>query len=68
MVIKADTCVPTYASNASMLNGDDFDPYSYSEATDCPDSVGADVSLAIYVVYFLSMNLLFVNLLIAIYK
>lgn len=41
------------------------DKYS---ADDCPEVVGANVSLALYVIYLLFLDILLVNLLIAIFK
>lgn len=41
--------------------------YSY-ESNDCPNEVGANVSLAIYVFYLILLDILLVNLLIAIFK
>ena len=34
----------------------------------CPDEVGAGISLALYVIYLIFLNILLVNLLIAIFK
>ena len=42
--------------------------YSNSSHKKCPDEVGADVSLVIYVIYVILLNLLLANLLIAIFK
>lgn len=41
--------------------------YSYGP-DDCPNGVGSDVSLAIYVFYLILLDILLVNLLIAIFK
>lgn len=41
--------------------------YNYQDG-DCPNEVGANVSLAIYVLYLILLNILLVNLLIAIFK
>ena len=54
---KADACGKNGTIN----------PYMSSH-TYCPDNVGADVSLAVYCVFIALVNLLLLNMLIAIFK
>ena len=44
-----------------------IDHYRYTH-DDCPDPHGAQVTLAIYVAYVIILNILLVNLLIAIFR
>ena len=55
---------PTDSSQCNPTNGS---IYEY-QAGDCPNEVGANVSLAIFVLYLILLNILLVNLLIAIFK
>lgn len=48
---------------SNLCTSDDW--YLYSE---CPDQTGASVTLALYVLYLVFLNILLVNLLIAIFK
>ena len=54
-LIKAGTC---NSSTDLSSSGQEF----------CPDEIGADISLAIYVPYIIFLNIMLINLLIAIFK
>lgn len=56
---------PTDPNNCNPTNQTDL--YVYQPG-DCPNEVGANVTLAIYVFYLILLNILLVNLLIAIFK
>ena len=53
--------------NCNAIDSNDTYIYSYGP-DDCPNKVGANVSLAIYVLYLILLDILLVNLLIAIFK
>lgn len=60
-----------YYTRNEIMNADACKSSEFSSASpreDCPDEVGADVSLALYVIYIVFMNLVLVNLLIAIFR
>jgi hypothetical protein len=49
------------------------DPYHYdqirdADQVDCPDIDGATISFSIYVIYIMFLNIMLINLLIAIFK
>ena len=42
--------------------------YKYDSMDDCPNQAGAQVTLIIYVIYVIILNILLINLLIAIFR
>ena len=54
-------------TNPTLCNPTNNSIYEYKNG-DCPNEVGANVSLVIYVFYPILLNILLVNLLIAIFK
>lgn len=58
-MVKGDSCV---VSNADRAITDEY------ALDDCPDKNGSQVALAIYTVYTVFLNIVLVNLLIAIFR
>ena len=60
-----DQSCPSSSNNLSVVN--DLKDYAFDSGIDCPNQEGAQVTMIIYVMYNFILNILLVNLLIAIF-